>query len=328
MTATTRTPRTIDGPALTRALPPGDAVEALRHALASGLDVSATPPRSKVPLDAGELLLMPAEHGGYAGVKITGVAPDNPARGLPRITGSYLLLEGATLRPLALLDGETLTLLRTSAVSALAVDCLATPDSARLAVFGTGPQALAHAVAVHQVRPLTSVHIVGRTPENARSLAERCRETGIPAAVADAGTALAEADIVACCTSASSPLFDGSALQPHATVVAMGSHSPHDREVDTATVRRSTVVVEDVDTARREAGDVVVPLAEGALAEDRLITLQDLVRDPGQVAGDRPRLFKSVGMAWQDVVLAAAAHRGARGEDGNGNGQVTSAGAG
>lgn len=303
-------PAPVDGPSLARLLPVRDAVRTLRSALAEGLDVSATPPRSHVPLSAGQLLLMPAEHGGYAGVKITGVAPGNPARGLPRITGSYLLLDAATLRPLLLIDGAALTLLRTSAVSALAVDHLAVEDARRLLLFGTGPQAFAHAQAVHAVRPLTTVDIAGRDPERVQALVEQCRSAGLPARPA-AEHALEQADIVACCTSAAAPLFDGSRLAPHATVVAMGSHTPDAREVDTATVTRSTVVVEDTATAKREAGDVVIPLGEGALTEESLLQLQNLVRDGHPVPADRPRLFKSVGMAWQDLVLAGRVHQAA-----------------
>lgn len=111
--------------ALAGLLTPAAAADALAAALHGGLDPEAGPQRTAVPVPGGELLLMPAAAGAYAGVKIAGVAPGNTARGLPRITGSYLLLDGPTLRPPALLDGAALTALRTPAVSALALRYLA-----------------------------------------------------------------------------------------------------------------------------------------------------------------------------------------------------------
>ncbi|OON83048.1 ornithine cyclodeaminase family protein [Streptomyces tsukubensis] len=293
----------IDQAALAALCDPRTAVDALREALRTGVDPASAPPRTSVPLSAGELLLMPAEHGAHAGVKITGVAPGNPDRGLPRVTGLYLLLDATTLRPAALLDGAELTLLRTSAVSALAVDCLAPRGADRLLVYGTGPQALAHAEAVNAVRPLLSVEVAGRRPERVAALVDECRRRGLPAAVATERS-LAEADVVACCTSAHEPLFDGERLADNATVIAMGSHTPDARETDDATVRRSTVVVEDVATALREAGDVVLPHAAGLLPVASLVTLADVVSGRHEPDTARPRFFKSVGMAWQDLAVA------------------------
>ncbi|MYT18854.1 ornithine cyclodeaminase family protein, partial [Streptomyces sp. SID7760] len=124
-------------------LTPAAAADALAGVLRAGLDPESCPQRSSVAVPGGgELLLMPAAAGAYAGVKIAGVAPGNPALGLPRITGSYLLLDGPTLRPLALFDGAALTALRTPAVSALALRYLAPAGRPlRLVLFGTGPQA-------------------------------------------------------------------------------------------------------------------------------------------------------------------------------------------
>ncbi|WP_369208363.1 ornithine cyclodeaminase family protein [Streptomyces sp. PU-14G] len=305
--------RVIDSAALARALPVGEAVEALRAALRAGLDVAATPARSRVPTATGHLLLMPAEYGTHAGVKITGVVPGNPARGLPTITGAYLLMDATTLRPTALFDGEALTLLRTSAVSALAADHLAAPDAGRLVVFGTGPQAFAHAVALHQVRPLSAVRVVGRDPQRVARFAERCEEVGMTASAA-APDAVADADLVACCTSSPTPLFDGRDLPAHATVVAMGSHDPGARELDTRTLTSGTVVVEDAATALREAGDVVIPVEEGALRAASLVPLADVVCGRHRVEDAGPHVFKSTGMAWQDLVVAAAAAAGPAGD--------------
>jgi ornithine cyclodeaminase/alanine dehydrogenase-like protein (mu-crystallin family) len=296
-------------------LPVLAAVAALRTALADPAAIAAVPPRQLVDLSAGQLLLMPAElpaapgEAAFAGVKLVTVAPANAALGRPRIGGVYVLFDAATLVPLALFEAAALTALRTSALSALAVDLLARPDADRLLVFGAGPQAQAHVEAISAVRALRSVHIVARTADSAERVAVRARAMGL------AGTAagveqpwlefrLPEADIVACCTTARVPLFDSAALAAEATVVAVGSHEPDARELDADLIRRATVVVESRASAAT-AGDVVLagglPLVDGTLAE--LVAGTVAVR-PGQA-----RVFKSVGESWEDLVVAGAAWR-------------------
>ncbi|TNC25504.1 ornithine cyclodeaminase family protein [Amycolatopsis alkalitolerans] len=278
------------------------AIDALAAALRAGLDPEADPPRSVVPVRHGQLLLMPAEWGRYAGVKIATVAPGNPSRGLSRIQGQYLLLDGETLTPLEVLDAVALTAVRTAAVSAVAVDALAEPDAARLVVFGAGPQARSHVEALRLVRPVSEIVVVGRDPGRARAFAAAVGgRVGSPSDVAGA-------DLVACCTTACEPLFDGALLAPHATVVAVGSHEPEAREVDDETVRRSTVAVESRATALRESGDVIQAVRAGACSPGDLVGLAAAVRGEVKAAPDAPRLFKSVGMAWEDLVIAARSY--------------------
>ncbi|MFF8409382.1 ornithine cyclodeaminase family protein [Streptomyces omiyaensis] len=306
----------LDAAAVTRLLAPAAAVEALAEVLREGLDPETCPARSAVPVPAGELLLMPAASGSWAGVKIAGVAPGNAALGLPRITGSYLLLDGATLRPRALLDGAALTALRTPAVSALAIRHLTARERPLdVVLFGSGPQAYGHVDALLAVRKLASVTVVGRDRGRAEGLAAYARGTGVPEARTGTAEAVAGADLVVCCTTARRPLFDGRLVGPGAVVVAVGSHEPDARETDTALVRRSEVWVEARTAALREAGDLLIPEAEGAIGPGhRTGTLADLVRGPGlPVPGHAPRLFKSVGMAWQDLAVAVAVHRAATG---------------
>ncbi|CAM5612433.1 ornithine cyclodeaminase [Streptomyces avidinii] len=294
-------------------LTPAAAADALAAALRAGLDPEACPPRSALPVPGGgELLLMPAATGEYAGVKIAGVAPGNPARGLPRITGSYLLLDGPTLRPLALFDGAELTALRTPAVSALALRHLAPAGRPlRLLLFGAGPQAYGHLEAVLAIRELAEVVVVTRNRAGALKLAEHARGLGVAARPGE-GAEVADADLVICCTTAREPLFDGRLIAQGATVVAVGSHEPDAREVDTALVRRAAVYVESRAAALREAGDLLVPEAEGAIGAGHISgTLADLVagRLPGSgggAAASCPQLFKSVGMAWEDLAVAVA----------------------
>jgi ornithine cyclodeaminase/alanine dehydrogenase-like protein (mu-crystallin family) len=289
--------RTVD-PAL---LPMADAVDALESALRAGLDPEADPPRSIVDAGAGQVLFMPSSSASYAGVKLVTVAPGNADLGLPRVQGVYVLFDAATLTPLALLDGAALTSLRTPAVSAVAVRHLSTVDSSRLLVFGTGPQAWGHVEAVRAVRPIEHVDVVGRRPGPVDEFVSRCEAAGVSARAATPA-AVGTADIVCCCTTARQPVFDSALLPDHATVVAMGSHEPDAREVDVDLVRRATTVVEARSSALREAGDII---RAGLVS---LATIDELVRGEVDVAADRPRLFKSTGMAWEDLVVAAAAY--------------------
>jgi ornithine cyclodeaminase len=250
---------------------------------------------------------MPAHTAQWVGVKVATVAPGNPARDLPRIQALYILIDAMTLTPVALFDGTALTSLRTPAVSAVAVRHLAAPDAAHLVVFGTGPQAWSHVDAFCAVRPISRVTLVPRSPGRGEPLAEHCRSAlGLQARIGSPDS-VAEADIVACCTTARTPLFSGDLLPDHAAVVAIGSHEPDAREVDDTTVRRSSVVVEARSAALREAGDVVGAVRSGVLDADRLIGLAELVNGTADIPPS-PRLYKSVGMSWQDLIVAAAAY--------------------
>jgi ornithine cyclodeaminase/alanine dehydrogenase-like protein (mu-crystallin family) len=257
------------------------AIDALQAALLSGLDPEADPPRGALAVGCGELLVMPSATAHHAVVKLVTVG------GEPRIQGVCVVFDAATLAPVALVDGIALTNVRTPAVSALAVRALAVPDARRLLVFGRGPQARGHVEAIRAVRPIAHVDMIGRDGSGVEDLVEA-------------------ADIVCCATTARAPLFDGSLVADHATVVAIGSHEPEAREVDDALAGRATVVVESRTSALREAGDVIGAIAAGALREDELVTLADVVCARVVADPQRPRLFKSTGMAWEDAVVASA----------------------
>ncbi len=274
--------RFLSGAALERRLDVPGAADALEAALRAGFDPEHDPPRSAIEVGRGELLVMPSAAGGHAAVKLVSVGGD------PRIQGLCVVFDGDTLAPAALVDGIALTNLRTPAVSALAVRRLAARDTRRLLVFGRGAQARAHVEAMRAVRPIEQVDMVGRDGGDVDEL-------------------VAAADLICCATTAREPLFDGDLVADGATVVAIGSHEPEAREVDDALVRRATVVVESRSSALREAGDVIGAIGSGALAEDELITLAELVRDEPALDPMAPRLFKSTGMAWEDAVVAATA---------------------
>lgn len=282
------------------------AITVLEEVLSSGTATEHTPLRTRTDFPHGHLLYMPSQVGDYVGTKIASVAPGNSARGLPRIQGLVLLSDRTTLVPRVVLDATGFTVLRTAALSALAVHHLAPRDASRLVVFGSGPQAWGHVEAIRAVRPVEQVTVVGRTPARVADLVEQIQDLGLPA---QAGTpaSVTEADIVACCTSATEPLFDSTLLSDTATVVAMGSHSPQAREVDTALVQRATVVVESRASAFSEAGDIILACRDGVPEQDAVdAEIADIIREP-LTSSARPRLFKGVGEAWADVAVAAYA---------------------
>lgn len=285
-----------------------DAIDVLTAAVTGGLDPAGDPPRVAVSTRSGQLLVMPSEVGDRVGVKIATIAPGNPALGRPRVQALYVLLDSETLAPLALLDGAALTSLRTPAVSALAVRHLAAADASRLVVFGSGPQAWGHVAAVRSVRPITDVVVVARDPGRTRDFAARVAATGVRTSVGAPG-AVGEADVVVCATTAGEPLFAAEALLDAACVVAVGAHEPDRRELAAELLGRATVVVEDRSTALREAGDVVIAVAGGALDQGALLSLADVVTGAAAADPTRPRVFKSVGMAWEDLVVAAEIYR-------------------
>lgn len=284
------------------ALGPAAAVQAITDALRGGLNPAADPHRVSVGLTEGEFLLMPSETLTDAGVKVVTIAPNNPIHGLPRIQAAYLLFDRKTLALRAVLDGTALTTLRTPAVSVAAVLQRLPDRPLRAAVIGAGPQATGHVSTLAAVRPIESatylVRDPSRTPLDAITL-------GSP----QADEALESADVVVCATSARSPVFDSALLRDDAVVVAVGSHEPDARELDAPLLGRATVVVEDIATALREAGDVVLAIAESTLTAADLVPMRDVLTGDVALPTDRPLVFKSVGMSWQDLVVAAAVVR-------------------
>jgi ornithine cyclodeaminase len=259
---------------------------------------------------------MPSEAVEHAGVKVVSVAPGNPALGRPRIQGVYLLVDADSLAPLAVLDGTALTTLRTPAVSLAAIGpaLLLSDAPLRVAVFGAGPQAIAHVETVLDVvapsRPVASVTYLVRRPDAAAVP----QLAGIPVRLqassgGESQRVVGDAGLIVCATTTREPLFDGRSVRDDAVVVAVGSHEPDAREVDGTLVARAQVVVEDLATATREAGDVVQAIGEGRLRPEDLVPMSEVVTRRVQPSAGRPLLFKSTGMAWEDLVVASAVHR-------------------
>lgn len=255
------------------------------------------------------LLLMPAwQAGRHVGIKIVTVYPDNTAHNLPTIMGAYLLLDGKTGAPLALIDGPSLTARRTACASALAARYLAREDCERLLMVGTGALA-PHLIRAHAaVRPICNVLIWGRSSQKAARLAAKLNTpTFRVAATDDLPAAVAGADIVSCATRSSEPLIQGAWLQPGQHVDLVGGFTPTMREADDEAIRNARVFVDTRDGAMTEAGDIVDPIRRGVLREDDITAdLFDLTR--GERAGrryyDQITLFKSVGTALEDLAAA------------------------
>ncbi len=286
------------------------AIDALEDALRRG-PAPGGPLRTAMEAGEGTLLVMPAAgSSGAAGVKLLTVNPPNPEHGRPLIQGVYVLFRAGTLEPLAAIDGAALTALRTAAVSGLATRILSNRNAGHLLVFGAGVQARSHIEAMRAERPIQRVTIVGRLPGSADDLVAELRAADIDATRGDPA-AVAEADIICCCTTAAEPLFSGMLLTEGTHVNAIGSYQPETREIDTATVTRAKLVVDDAAAVLAEAGDVLIPIAEGAL--DAGFVPADL---QSATAGGSPRetaaditVFKSVGAAWQDLIVAEAIGR-------------------
>lgn len=312
-------PRWVDAATVRRSLSPDRARRLIRQELADGLDPTSDPPRLAARAGEGQLLVMPSATRRAAGVKVLSVAPSNPGRGLERIQAVYVLMDAETLTPSVLIDGAAITALRTPAVSAVAIDALAPADVDSVVVFGSGPQALGHAEALLAVRRPSSVTVVGRRADPTRSTVQRISGLASSTRLAtraltgedpEVEEAVRAAQVVVTATSAATPVIGDDWVADGACVVAIGSHEAHRRELGSALVGRSLVVVEDFTTARREAGDVILAAAQGALDWADVHTLGDLVTGRVQRATDRPNVFKSVGMAWQDLVIAEHVGRG------------------
>jgi ornithine cyclodeaminase/alanine dehydrogenase-like protein (mu-crystallin family) len=297
----------IDAAELRRLLPMSRAVETLERAFGAETQAVA-PQRSRMRAGPGELLLMPAAGSYGVGVKAVTVNPENPGRGLPFVHAVYVLFDPETLAPVAVIDGEALTAMRTAAVSALATRYLALPDAQRLVIFGAGTTATTHLEAMRTVRLVEEVTVVSRTVERAEALAEKAREMGLEARVGEHPD-VARADLVCTCTTSPDPVFDGSLLRPGVHVNAIGAFSPDTRELDDETIRRARVVVETRKAALAEAGDIVIPLRNGAISESHIAAeLAEVVR--GAVVRTGPEdvtVFKSVGIAPEDLAVARAA---------------------
>ncbi|SMH56953.1 ornithine cyclodeaminase family protein [Azospirillum agricola] len=306
--------RTITGAELRSVLHHRMLIERMRQTFRAGVEV---PMRHHHTVETygqhdATLLLMPAWQVNQSiGVKIVTVFPDNGAQDLPAVQGVYLLMDGKTGIPQALLDGSALTKRRTAAASALAASYLAQPDASRLLVVGTGALAPELIEAYVAVRPIKQVLVWGRSLEKAKKIVSRFHRPKFKIeATDDLQGAVGGAHIITCATLAKDPIIKGEWLQPGQHLDLIGGFTPEMREADDECIRRSRVFVDTREGACKEAGDIVQPMRAGILSEDDIAgDLYDLTR--GERAGrryyDQITLFKSVGTALEDLCAAQLA---------------------
>lgn len=279
---------------------------------------------SALPHGAGWLGVMPASLSNppLAGVKAITVVPGNSATALDSHQGAVLLFDAANGRLLSILDASAITAIRTAAVSGLATSLLARPDAGDLAILGTGIQAATHLAAIRCVRSLRRVRVWGRNPENAAAFAVRENARSAPGRGAEARVEVAAsareavegADLIVTATSAVEPILRGEWLIPGAHLNAVGACRHNQREIDGAAIRRSRVIVDRRESAMAEAGDILLAIAESAVGPDPIAAeLGEVLA--GKTAGRRNEeeitLFKSLGLAIQDLAAAHAAYRSA-----------------
>ena len=277
---------------------------------------NATPVRQRYDLGGGgagkSLLLMPGwRANGAIGVKLVTVFADNAVRSLPAVHACYVLFDGDTGAPRAMLDGNELTLRRTGAASALAARYLARTDAERLLMVGTGELA-PHVILSHaEVRTLKEVRIWGRRPGRAREVADALRGHDFSVAVcSDLQAGVDWADIISCATLSQAPLIDGRWLRPGQHLDLIGAFRPNMREVDDLTLTRGEIYVDTRAGALVEAGELVQSLAAGVIQpSDIRAELSELVREEvaGRSSPEAITLFKSVGTAIEDLAAAELA---------------------
>jgi ornithine cyclodeaminase/alanine dehydrogenase-like protein (mu-crystallin family) len=270
-----------------------DLIPAIRQAL---MDFSAgrvnQPLRTIVPAQEGWFGVMPAVYGSVMGAKMVTFYPGNAGLNKHTHMAMIQLYRADTGEPLATMDGRLITEMRTAAVSAVAIDHLAARDAKVLAILGSGVQARSHVRALAGIRSFTEVRVWSRSQEHAQQFAGE-----IGARVTTAEQAVAGADVVLALTSSPAPIVKGEWLSPRAMVCAIGAATPDRRELDDQTMR-GAVVVESREAAEKEAGDIVLAGAK-VTAE-----IGELLNGARMDRGDRPVVFKSVGIAIEDIAAA------------------------
>ncbi|MDW8068258.1 MAG: ornithine cyclodeaminase family protein [Anaerolineae bacterium] len=305
-----------------RALPMRDAVEAMKRAFAQLSTGQAEVPLRvplPVPRHNGLTLFMPAYLAAddQMAVKIVSVFNDNPARSLPLIHALVVVIDAETGMPVAAMEGASLTALRTGAASGAATDLLARPDAAVVAVFGAGAQGRTQLEGVCAVRPIREARVYDVDPRRAREYAQEMQDRlGIPVRIAASpAEAVRQADVVCTATTSSTPVLDDADIGPGTHINAIGAYTPQMREVPTETVLRARVVVDHRAASLAEAGDLLIPIREGRMTEGHIwAELGEIAAGlkPGRTSPEEVTLFKSVGVAVQDVAAAAAVLEAAR----------------
>lgn len=298
-----------------------DAVEAAFGELAN--ETAEMPPRTVMidPAVGGWIAYMPAyiKTSGSLGIKAVTVYKDNPAKfDLPTTIGTILVQDNKTGEVVAAMDGGYLTAVRTGAVSGVATRHMARPDSKVGGVLGAGVQARQQAIAIAEASNIQTILTFSLDDEESRrEFAEWvANQTGIETRLAESGEALCrESDIVALATTAANPIVSADWWKPGAHINAIGSHAPGVRELDTATIQRSRIICDQLEACKAEAGDLQIPVEDGDYSwSDIAGNLGDVVNGttPGRTSNTEVTLFKSVGLAIQDISCATLVYNEAQ----------------
>lgn len=286
-----------------------DSMSAAMIAVANG-EIFA-PPRAIMPLvdRTGFFVVMPgsAPNLRVYGAKMVSLHPSNPAHGRPAVQGFVALFDYETGAPLALVDGSEITALRTAAASALATRALANSEARTLGLLGCGVQAASHLEAVAVVRPITDVYVWGRSQEKAEGFAARHDGPKAKIHVARTAKEAAACDVVCVVTGASEPVIRGEWVHAGCHVNLVGAHQPTTREADTELIARARVFVDSLEGALREAGDLLIPIREGAVERAHIageIGSVLLGVTPGRCSEEEITVYKSLGLVAQDLVAA------------------------
>lgn len=246
---------------------------------------------------------------GTLALKVVTVYPDNPAQhALPTTIGTILLNDPRTGRLLSIMDAGFLTAMRTGAASGVATKYLARTDARTVGVFGAGAQARTQLEAVSEVRPIDGAIVIDPQVETrARFASEMTSKLGVKVHEGERVEEALECDIVVLATSATAPVFPGTALRPGTHVNAIGAHAPAHRELDAEAIRRSTVIADYKPACLAEAGDLLMAIQEGVVSEDHVrASIGEIVagKHPGRSGPGEITIFKSVGLAVEDVATA------------------------
>ncbi|HEY2496224.1 MAG TPA: ornithine cyclodeaminase family protein [Candidatus Angelobacter sp.] len=279
-------------------------IHAVRAAFTRGFATVHMPVRTVLELDGAVLLVMPCYDSGLhaAGVKLVSVSAK------AGVNAVYELLDPATGISIARMEANYLTDLRTAATSAVATDLLARDDAQTLGIFGSGRQAAAHFGVLPKVRQFHRFLLCGSGhSETGAFCAKMKKDHQLAIEIVDAETLARESDVICTCTTAHSPLFDGRWIKAGAHLNLVGAFQPDAREVDDITVKRARVVVDTYEGALQEAGDLLIPIKCGQI--DRAHIVADLHevaagKKPGRTHREEITLFKSVGCALEDLVMA------------------------
>lgn len=288
-------------------------IEAMKSAfMALNSGKAAMPLRTRLDMEAdnGTALFMPAYLPGVSkvGVKVVNMNSNNPAKGLPFIHAMLMIFDSNTGVPLAVMDGEFITAMRTGAVSGLATSLLARQDAAIAAIIGTGTQGETQLEAICQVRAVQKAYVFDLQTERAQSFAAKMEERlKIQVVVATSADTLLEADIICTATSSNKPVFNNLHVKRGAHINGVGSYKPEMAEIPPDTIARAKVVVDQLTGCLAEAGDIIQPIQQGIITQDHIHgELGQLVA--GSIASrtteDEITVFKSVGLAVQDLITA------------------------